>query len=99
MNPETIIRAWKDPTFRASLSPELRSALPELPPGKPMTELGEDELSDVVGGLPVMPTPPIIRPTTTVFTITKQPSAVDACPSCLGCPYTTVFQTSIVERF
>jgi mersacidin/lichenicidin family type 2 lantibiotic len=51
MRAETIIRAWKDPEFRASLTSEERAALPELPSGKPVTELGEDELSDAVGGL------------------------------------------------
>lgn len=50
MNRETIIRAWKDPTYRASLTPEEREALPECPSGTPMTDLGEDELAAAVGG-------------------------------------------------
>lgn len=99
MNTETLIRAWKDPAFRASLSSEQRQALPENPSGKPMTELGDDELTDVTGGaLIIRPTPPI------VFTryagcvvVTRNTSAVDACPSALGCTLHTIQeQTSIV---
>jgi mersacidin/lichenicidin family type 2 lantibiotic len=50
MKRETIIRAWKDPEFRASLSTEERSALPECPAGPAFTELDESELEDAVGG-------------------------------------------------
>jgi mersacidin/lichenicidin family type 2 lantibiotic len=100
MTPETIIRAWKDPEFRASLTSEQRAALPELPSGKPMTELDEGDLSDVVGGVLI-----ITRPTI-VFTVTRPPtiilttrgSAVDACPSALGCTTTfTIRQTTVVQ--
>ncbi|WP_257449833.1 mersacidin/lichenicidin family type 2 lantibiotic [Archangium lipolyticum] len=56
MNPETIIRAWKDPAFRARLTSEQLHTLPENPSGRPMTELGDDDLSDVVGGgVPLIP--------------------------------------------
>jgi mersacidin/lichenicidin family type 2 lantibiotic len=51
MNPELIIRAWKDPEFRAHLASEQLHTLPEHPSGSPMTELGDDELSGVAGGL------------------------------------------------
>jgi mersacidin/lichenicidin family type 2 lantibiotic len=50
MNNETIVRAWRDPAFRASLSEAQRAELPESPCGKPMTELDETELSEAVGG-------------------------------------------------
>jgi mersacidin/lichenicidin family type 2 lantibiotic len=50
MKRETIVRAWKDPEFRAGLTSEERSALPECPAGKAFTELDEHELSDAVGG-------------------------------------------------
>ena len=50
MNTELIIRAWKDPEFRASLTTEERSALPECPAGQAFTELDESELQDAVGG-------------------------------------------------
>ena len=39
MDTQTIVRAWKDPEFRALLSPEQRSTLPENPSGKAITEL------------------------------------------------------------
>jgi mersacidin/lichenicidin family type 2 lantibiotic len=50
MNPKTIIRAWKDPAFRASLSSEERASLPECPAGTSITELGERDLDGAVGG-------------------------------------------------
>lgn len=50
MKRETIVRAWKDPEFRASLTSEERSALPECPAGTAFTELEEHELADAVGG-------------------------------------------------
>ncbi|EAU66961.1 hypothetical protein STIAU_4624 [Stigmatella aurantiaca DW4/3-1] len=50
MNPKNIIRAWKDPAFRASLSPEERAALPESPSGQPLSELSEEELLGITGG-------------------------------------------------
>ncbi|PTL85890.1 mersacidin/lichenicidin family type 2 lantibiotic [Vitiosangium sp. GDMCC 1.1324] len=61
MNTETLIRAWKDPSFRASLTSDQLRALPENPSGKPMTELGDDELTDAVGGR--------APPTTSITTI------------------------------
>jgi mersacidin/lichenicidin family type 2 lantibiotic len=50
MKKELIIRAWKDPEFRASLTAEERAALPESPSGRSMTELDEAELLGAVGG-------------------------------------------------
>jgi mersacidin/lichenicidin family type 2 lantibiotic len=50
MKKEVIVRAWKDPEYRASLSPEERATLPECPSGRSMTDLGEDELLEIVGG-------------------------------------------------
>jgi mersacidin/lichenicidin family type 2 lantibiotic len=50
LNTSLIIKAWKDPAFRARLSPEQRASLPESPSGKPLSELGEEELNDIVGG-------------------------------------------------
>ncbi len=93
MNPETIIRAWKDPDFRARLTSEQLHTLPENPSGRPMTELGDEDLSEVVGG-----GVPIIRPTTTVVTtrpptltiLTTKVSVVAACT-------TTVVRPTIVE--
>jgi mersacidin/lichenicidin family type 2 lantibiotic len=85
MRAETIIRAWKDPAFRASLTSEERAALPELPSGKPVTELEEDELADAVGGARHYPPRGCGGPRE----FTDFPcSAVDACPSALGCTRT-----------
>jgi mersacidin/lichenicidin family type 2 lantibiotic len=50
MDTKTIIRAWKDPEYRAHLSSEQRAALPENPSGKSVLELGEEALGEVVGG-------------------------------------------------
>ena len=67
MNTETIIRVWKDPTYRASLSAEQRSEVPENPSGTPVTELDDSELGDVSGGLLVVHTAPLLcRPNTMV---------------------------------
>jgi mersacidin/lichenicidin family type 2 lantibiotic len=79
MRAETIIRAWKDPAFRASLTSEERAKLPALPSGTPLTELEEGELSDAVGGKRCPPGHPF----------TQFPcSAIDACPSALACTRT-----------
>jgi mersacidin/lichenicidin family type 2 lantibiotic len=53
MKKELIVRAWKDPAFRASLSTEERSTLPENPCGKALTDLDEGELLGIIGGRPV----------------------------------------------
>lgn len=96
MNTETLIRAWKDPAFRASLSSEQRQALPENPSGKPMTELGDDELTDVTGGgIIIRPTPPIVLTRGWCVTGTRG-SAIDACPSALGCTSLTIREQTIV---
>ncbi|MFL5355888.1 mersacidin/lichenicidin family type 2 lantibiotic [Archangium sp.] len=50
MKKELIIRAWKDPAFRASLSADERASLPESPSGRALTELDESELNGIIGG-------------------------------------------------
>jgi mersacidin/lichenicidin family type 2 lantibiotic len=50
MKKEMIVRAWKDPAFRASLSSEERATLPESPSGRALTELDESELLGIIGG-------------------------------------------------
>ncbi len=50
MDTSTIIRAWKDPQYRARLTPAQLAALPESPSGKPLTELEETDLDNAVGG-------------------------------------------------
>jgi len=84
MNPKTIIRAWKDPEFRAHLTSEERRALPDNPSGQPMTELDEEAMSDVVGGVPLCP-PPHPQQMTRARWCINGGSAVDACPTGRGC--------------
>jgi mersacidin/lichenicidin family type 2 lantibiotic len=50
MDTQLIIRAWKDPEFRARLSAEQRASLPDSPSGTPVTELDEEALRDIIGG-------------------------------------------------
>lgn len=50
MKKDLIIRAWKDPEFRAQLTSAEREALPESPAGHSLAELDESHLADVVGG-------------------------------------------------
>ena len=49
MNTELIVRAWKDPEFRASLSTEQRAAIPECPSGASITEMSVVDQGDAVG--------------------------------------------------
>ncbi|MFY0564322.1 mersacidin/lichenicidin family type 2 lantibiotic [Archangium lansingense] len=46
----TIIRAWKDPRFRASLTSEQRDSLPEGTCGKSMAERSEEDRQGITGG-------------------------------------------------
>lgn len=50
MKKETIIRAWRDPEFRESLTSEERAELPECPAGQFLAELDEGALASAVGG-------------------------------------------------
>jgi len=50
MKKDLIVRAWKDPEFRAQLSTEERAALPECPAGRSLTDLDGGSLAEVVGG-------------------------------------------------
>jgi mersacidin/lichenicidin family type 2 lantibiotic len=43
-----IARAWKDPAYRKSLTPEELASLPENPAGK--SELSNEDLESVAGG-------------------------------------------------
>jgi mersacidin/lichenicidin family type 2 lantibiotic len=63
MKKEMIVRAWKDPRFRASLSPEERASLPGSPSGESLSELEETELHRIIGGLVVKETE--LRPANT----------------------------------
>lgn len=54
MDRNTIIRAWKDPEFRNSLSVEELALLPENPAG--MIALSDEQLREVNGMGPVQTT-------------------------------------------
>lgn len=56
-----IIRAWKDPEYRASLTEAERASVPANPAG--LIELDDKEMRSVLGG-----TGGIMHPTTTVTT-------------------------------
>jgi mersacidin/lichenicidin family type 2 lantibiotic len=72
-----VIRAWKDPAYRASLSETERAALPENPAGT--MDLTDAELGHVEGG-----TNYTAANLTNIIQLRL--SAVDACPSAM-CPF------------
>ncbi|MEO1367237.1 MAG: plantaricin C family lantibiotic [Acidobacteriota bacterium] len=45
-----VVRAWKDPVYRASLSLSDKEKLPDHPSGDSWSELDEDDLDSVAGG-------------------------------------------------
>jgi mersacidin/lichenicidin family type 2 lantibiotic len=49
MSNNKIIRAWKDPVYRASLSEAERAALPANPAGS--IEISDSDLGKVAGGI------------------------------------------------
>jgi mersacidin/lichenicidin family type 2 lantibiotic len=48
-----IVRAWKDPEYRKTLTPEELASLPENPAGK--VELTGKDLDSVAGGVVIAP--------------------------------------------
>lgn len=48
---DTVLRAWKDEEFRASLSPQERDAIPARPTGEGNRELSDAELDEAAGGI------------------------------------------------
>jgi mersacidin/lichenicidin family type 2 lantibiotic len=53
-----VVRAWKDPAYRKSLTAEERAALPPNPAG--LVELGKEDLGLVTGGGGDASTPTIV---------------------------------------
>ena len=49
MNKNDVIRAWKDPFYRATLSGEAQASLPQHPAG--ITALSDDQLVTASGAL------------------------------------------------
>jgi mersacidin/lichenicidin family type 2 lantibiotic len=55
MNKTDVIRAWKDPFYRATLPEEAQATLPEHPSG--LTELSDDQIRSLGGSTPVTTAP------------------------------------------
>jgi mersacidin/lichenicidin family type 2 lantibiotic len=51
MSKSKVIRAWKDPSYRNSLSQAEREAIPANPAG--MIEISDADLGKVAGGRPI----------------------------------------------
>ncbi len=47
---DTIMRAWKDESFRASLGDDERAAIPDRPTAADGSELSDAELESAAGG-------------------------------------------------
>jgi mersacidin/lichenicidin family type 2 lantibiotic len=75
MNKIDLIRAWKDPIYRASLTDERRASLPQNPAG--LTELNDDQLRIAAAATTIGTT----APTCTLYTFLGWRSC---------CPSTTV---------
>ena len=73
MSKKNIIRAWKDPVYRNSLSENERAALPPNPAGA--IEISDSDLGTVAGGEPPNSSLCTVCPTT--FTC---PTYITACP-------------------
>lgn len=44
-----VVKAWKDPVYRASLSSEEKLAMPTNPAGDVLAELSDAELTNITG--------------------------------------------------
>jgi mersacidin/lichenicidin family type 2 lantibiotic len=78
MNKTDVIRAWKDPVYRVSLSPEQQAALPAHPSG--ITDLSDEQL--VTGGLQ---TPQTTAPTCTNYTFLNWRSCCPPITTAITC--------------
>ncbi len=66
MSKVDLVRAWKDPVYRAGLSPELLAAIPAHPSG--LVDLSDGELKKATGLNAVIGT---TAPTCTMYTYAK----------------------------
>jgi len=86
MNKNDVIRAWKDPFYRASLSEDAQAALPQHPAG--ITELSDEQLTTWGASTPI----------TTAITCTEYTfaSSTSCCippttsPNCTAYTYNTI---------
>jgi len=92
MNKIDVIRAWKDPAYRASLSQDELASLPVHPAGLP--ELSDEQLRMAGGAADVATT----APTCTQYTflnwrsccpVTTAPTCTEYTYASLCCPTTT----------
>jgi mersacidin/lichenicidin family type 2 lantibiotic len=78
MNKTDVIRAWKDPLYRASLSAEAQAALPQHPAG--ITELSDEQLVTMGGSTPVT-----TAPTCTAYTFLNWKSCCPPITTAINC--------------
>jgi len=71
MSPTQVVRAWRDPQYRSTLSPEQLAGLPSHPAG--LIELSDDQLASASGVHKVI----TVLPPCTVWTFH---SNVRCCP-------------------
>ena len=60
-----VVRAWKDPAYRRTLTAEQVAALPAHPAG--LVDLGDEDLAGARGGLAIGPGPMTTAPTCTQY--------------------------------
>jgi mersacidin/lichenicidin family type 2 lantibiotic len=82
MNKNDVIRAWKDPAYRATLSEEERASLPLNPAG--LADLSDDQLRIASGAV----TPVTTAPTCTNYTFLNWRSC---CPPLTTAPTCTEY--------
>ncbi len=63
MSKSTIVRAWKDAQYRASLAPDQRAAIGSHPAGEGLGEIDETELRGIADGIRQS----FMRPTTSLY--------------------------------
>jgi len=79
------IRAWKDESYRLTLDPEARSAVPESPAGT--IELSDADLGEVAGGSQLLVTQTTIC-ITSLACVTVATIAISQNISCGACDHT-----------
>lgn len=85
MNKTDVIRAWKDPFYRASLSEEAQAALPQHPAG--ITELSDDQLMSWGASTPITTA---LTCTEYTFAGSKACCIATTAPNCTNYTYNTI---------
>jgi mersacidin/lichenicidin family type 2 lantibiotic len=84
MTKNDIIRAWKNPEYRESLSAEQRALVPEHPAG--LVELSDSDIDDASGGI------------WTTGLITWIPKSISEGTCALTCQMTKLNRCPVVKR-